>query len=187
MNKFEFSFHIDEKAYYIYIDSSKDEWKKISINNIEIVNEKYTLALNKEAYIIYYPIDILGNQLVISIDDNSLIHKYNIYLNKRSLIDDTLLDEQYIMANSILKKGFSHFLKNNWFIIFKENLLAIVGAVITFGIICNYTLFAFSVKFLLSFIIVPLAMPAFIAGEWFHNKNVVKKYKNCFRPKIKFE
>ena len=95
MNTFEYSFYIDDTIYNIYIDSSKDEWKRIVINNCVLVYEKYTLALNRKAYIIYYPIDLNGNELVISIDDNPIMHQYNIYLDNISLIDGTCLDEQY--------------------------------------------------------------------------------------------
>ncbi len=183
MNTFEHDFYVGEKLCTIYVDSSHDEWKRIVINGQELVNEKYTLALNRKAYIIYYPIEVEGNELVISIDDNPLIHTYNLYLNGVSLLDGTRLDEGYLAADSILKEGFKSFLKDNWFKILKENLIYIIGVVCFMALINGHSEKEFTVRFLLSFVITPIALPAFIAGEWFHNKNIVKKYKSCFRPK----
>ena len=113
MNTFTYKFYIENKPYTVFIDSSKDEWKRIIINNKEVVNEKYTLALNRKAYIIYYPINISDNEIVISIDDSPLKHSYNVYLNNVSLLDETNLDDEYLSATSTVEKGFSSFLKNN--------------------------------------------------------------------------
>ena len=183
MNTFEISFYIDDKPYNLYIDSSKDDWKRIVINNQEIFNEEYTLSLNRHAYIIYYPINIAENELVIAIDDRPLKHIYNVFLNGTSLLDGTQLNENYLKANKLLDEGFKNFLKNNWLKILVENILALISCVVTFALMYNYSQREFNVKFLLVFIIVPLALPAFIAGEWFHTKNIVRKFKNCFRPK----
>ena len=109
MNTFECRFVIGEKTYNLYIDSSKDEWKRIVLNNKEVVNDKYTLALNSKAYIIYYPIEIDGNELIVSIDDNPLIHTYNVYLNKKSIIDGTDLEEKIIKSKDLVKNGFLEF------------------------------------------------------------------------------
>ncbi len=183
MNTFECDFFIDRKLYTVFVDLSHDEWKRVVINGQEVVNEKYTLALNRKAYIIHYPVEVDGNELVISIDDDPLVHTYNVYWNGVSILDKTPLDERYTAADSIVKEGFSTFLKGNWVRILKENLFEIIGAVVTLSVLCNYTFREFGLRFLLSFIITPLALPAFIAGEWFHNKNIVKNYKSCFRPK----
>ncbi|MBQ7798850.1 MAG: hypothetical protein IJ370_00005, partial [Oscillospiraceae bacterium] len=75
MNTFKHKFYIDEKLNTVFVDSSNNEYKRIVINNKEVVNEKYTLSLNRSAYIIYYPIKIGNDELVISIDDNSIIHE----------------------------------------------------------------------------------------------------------------
>jgi len=184
MNTFTYKFYIENKPYTVFIDSSKDEWKRIIINNKEVVNEKYTLALNRKAYIIYYPINISDNELVISIDDSPLKHSYNVYLNNVSLLDETNLDDEYLSAISTVEKGFSSFLKNNWFKILIENLFSILATLAGFSLFFWLTLDEFIIRFLLAFIIVPLALPIFIAGEWFHMKNIIKKYKNCFRPTV---
>ena len=113
MNTFSHKFYIDDKPYTVFVDSSQDEYKKIIINNTEIVKEKYTLSLNRKAYIIYYPIEIDKNEIVVSIDDTALNHSYNIYLNGVSLIDDTRLDERYNQAVKITENGFMSFVRRN--------------------------------------------------------------------------
>ena len=183
MNTFECDFRIAGKLYTVYVDSSHDEWKKIAINGQEIANEKYTLAFNSRAYIIYYPVEVDGNELIISIDDNPLRHIYNIYLNGVSILDKTRVDEQYVTACSIVNKGFATFIKKSWHKILKDNLFGIIGTAITLSALCNLTLNEFGLRILLAFMIMQFALPIFVAGEWFHNRNIVKNYKSCFRPK----
>lgn len=184
MNTFEYNLRINDKDYYIFVDSSKNEQKRIVINNEEIVKEKYTLFLNWKAYIIYYPIDIEGNELVISIDDNPIVHKYNVFLNNVSLIDGTYLDSKYKEANLILEKGFKIFAKENWFKIAKEYFWFILSFVIISIFLDGFTFKEFYIKILLFLLTTPLFLLLFIIMEWYHNKNIVKNYKNCFRPKV---
>ncbi len=110
------------------------------------MNEEYTLALNNDAYIIYYPIDVAGNKLVISIDDNPIVHIYNVYLNNVSLVDGTKLNDSYLAVSAVLEKGFLNFFKCNWFKIIKENFLEFIGAVVTVAVICGYTLKEFNYR-----------------------------------------
>ena len=51
----------------------------------------------------------------------------------------------------------------------------------------NYGTKGIIVRFLLSFLIVPLFMPLLMFVEWKHNVNIVKKYENCFRPEVQFD
>ena len=186
MNTFSHKFYIDDKPYTIFVDSSQDEYKKIIINNKEIVKEKYTLSLNRKAYIIYYPIEIDKNEIVISIDDTALNHSYNIYLNGVSLIDGTRLDERYNRAVKITENGFMSFVRRNWMKILLQNIVYMIASVIGLSVFHCYTTEQFNIRFLLIFIVVPLLLPVFIAGDWFHEKNIIKKYKNCFRPNLSY-
>ena len=183
MNTFELDFRIGEKYYYLYVDSSKDEWKRIVINNKELVNEKYTLALNRKAYIIYYPIIISDDVLVVSIDDTPLVHKYNVYLNNVSLIDNSRLDAEYKDAIKQTSVGVKKFVKNNWSSILKNNIIALIASLFAYSLWHYHTVKEFTFKFFLIFLIVPIFLPLFVVAEWLHYKNVIKKYKNCFRNK----
>ncbi len=186
MNTFEYDFSIENKKYFVFIDTSKDEMKRIVINNQEVVNEEYTLSLNRKAYIIYYPIEINGNELVVSIDDTMLKHEYNLFLNNVSLLDGSQLNDKYIVAASVVKNGLKSFIKNNWVDILKENFLYIIGMIFFMALIDGYSEKEFALRFLVSFIIVLLFLPLIVLAEWIHNKNIVKKYKNCFRTKREY-
>ena len=181
MNRFEYVFYINDKQYYIYVDTSQNEIKKIILNNIEIVNEKYTLALNSKAYIIYYPIKIKEHTLVVSINDKPLKHEYNIFLDGVSLINNKRIDAEYERSKIIVQKGFKKFFCNNWLEILKENILELMLSVCGMAAFWGFALKEFTVKFSLVFIIAPLLLPLFVYIEWIHNKNIVKKYKSCFR------
>ena len=183
MNTFELDFRIGEKYYYLYVDSSKDEWKRIVINNQELVSEKYTLALNRHAYIIYYPIIISDNVLVVSIDDSPLVHKYNVYLNNVSLIDNSHLDDKYNEAVKQTSVGIKKFIKNNWSSILKNNIIALISSLLAYSLWHYLNAKEFTFMFFLIFLIVPIFLPLFVAVEWLHYKNVIKKYKSCFRKK----
>ena len=126
MNTFEYSFYIGEKLYNVYIDSSADEKKRIVINNTELINENFTLNSNRKAYIIYYPIGLGDDELIISIDDTPIFHKYNIYLNGISLLDETNFKESYDEAAAIVKNGFVNFMKLNWLETFKNNFISLI-------------------------------------------------------------
>lgn len=186
MNRFEYDFYIENKKYYVFIDTSKDEIKRIVINNQEVVNEEYTLSLNRKAYIIYYPIEINGNELVVSIDDTMLKHEYNLFLNNVSLLDGSQLNDKYIAADLVVKNGLKKFIKNKGLDILKENLLYIIGIIFFMALVNVYSENEFTLRFLLSFVIVPLFLPLIVLVEWVHNKNIIKKYKNCFRTKRKY-
>ena len=162
MNTFEDSFYIGDKYYHIFVDSSKNEQKRIVINNKEIINEDYTLAFNSKAYIIYYPIDIDGNELVVAIDDKPIVHIYNLYLNNVSLIDGSQLDNEYLNTKLIVENGFKAFVKNNWFEILKNALLFII-----FFNIASIVYDGFDLKSLIyTLLISPLFSPVFILIEW---------------------
>ena len=184
MNTFECRFVIGEKTYNLYIDSSKDEWKRIVLNNKEVVNDKYTLALNSKAYIIYYPIEIDGNELIVSIDDNPLIHTYNVYLNKKSIIDGTDLEEKIIKSKDLVKNGFWNFVQNNWLKVFISQLPFFICMAVIWSVKHGFTFRGLCMVVLSACIFLVLWLPVFIIGEWVHNKNIIKKYKNCFRPKM---
>ena len=186
MNTFKHKFYIDEKPYTVFVDSSNNEYKRIVINNKEVVNEKYTLSLNRSAYIIYYPIKIGNDELVISIDDNSIIHEYNIYLNGISLTDESRLDEKYKSAKEAIEKGFFNFLKNNWLKILAKYIVEFGIGFIGVSVICAYTWRKFKIGLLALFLVIPLAFPLLLAVEWFDNKKIANKYQSCFRPKVEF-
>ena len=166
MNTFEFRFRLDNNVYDVYIDSSKNENKRIVINNCEVINEKYTLSLNNTAYIIYYPIKIGENQLVISIDDKPFEHVYNVYLNNKSLLDGSSIDEKYLQSHLKLKNGFKRFVKENWLNVLKENLIAIVSSVFCCTILLQFTILDMMLRIALAFIIIPVLMPILIFVEW---------------------
>jgi len=186
MNTFKHKFYIDEKPYTVFVDSSNNEYKRIVINNKEVVNEKYTLSLNRSAYIIYYPIKIGNDELVISIDDNSIIHEYNIYLNGISLTDESRLDEKYKSAQEAIEMGFLEFSKRNWIKVLKNYLIEFIIALISVSLLCAYTLKKIILFFLLIILIIPLAIPLFLVVDWFDNKKIIRKYQSCFRPKVEF-
>lgn len=181
MNEFDYSLYINEKLYNIYVDSSRDEWKRIVINNVELVNEKYTLTLNRKAYMIYYPIKIGDNELVISIDDAPLSHKYNLYLNNVSVIDGTILTDDYEKSKAITENGFRNFAKKNWKNILKDNLLWLIAPGVISVIILLEPLDKLILRKVIAILLLPIMLPLFVIFEWWHNKNVVKKFNNCFR------
>ncbi len=181
MNTFELTFTIDDKRYDLFVDSSNDDYKRIVINNKELVNERFTLLFNPRLHKIYYPINISGNSLVVSIDDTSLSHEYNIYLNNVSLLDNTELDEEYTKAIEQTKNGLKNFVKNNWLTILKDNILAIFISFAGVFWLWYHSFRKFIIMFFGIFIIILLLLPAFILGEWLHLKGIIKKHQNCFR------
>ena len=185
MNTFEYSFYIEEKLYNVYIDSSDDKKKRIVINNIELINEDFTLNLNRKAYIIYYPIELGNNELVISIDDTPIFHKYNIYLNGISLLDKTDLKESYDKAAATVKNGFVNFMKANWSETFKNNFISLIFTAFVLGGATNYTVKTAWLKVLLIIVLVALTLPLFLWLDWLNLKDIIKKYDSCFRPKVK--
>lgn len=187
MNTFEYRLIINEKPYSIYLDSSKDEWKKIIINNSVVLEEKFTLALNKNAYIIYYVICIDGHEVVLSVDDSPLEHKYDIFLDGISLLTEKALDSDYTIAKENISKGFKKFCKDNW----KSLLIASIGS-FSVSVVAMFALGTWGFekwyfRILLALLAIPVTLPIFIIAEWIHNKNIIKKYKNCFRPSINFK
>lgn len=186
MNIFEYRIFINEKPYSIYVDSSKDEYKKIIINNTVVVEEKYTLALNKDAYIIYYVILIDGQEVVLSVDDNPLEHKYDIFLDGISLVSGKALDSDYAYAKANLEKGFRNFCRENWRALLKENILSFLLSAIALFALGIWTFDLWFIRILLVLLSVPITLPIFILSEWVYNKNIVRKYPKCFRPKVLF-
>ncbi len=183
MNTFRHQFYIGEALYTVFIDSSKDEWKRIVINNKELINEKYTLYLNRNAYTIYYPIDLNGNELVVSIDDSFIIHDYNIYLNGISLLDQSHLEKDYAQANKTVETGLKAFIVQNFF---RKSIKAFLFVGTFIVIKCLSQKHFNPALSLLLFLLAPIFAFLLILLEWSHNKSIVKKYKKCFRPKITY-
>ena len=130
---------------------------------------------------IYYPIIIEDNILVVSIDDTPLIHKYNVYFNNVSLLDNSLLDAEYKDALKQTSVGIKKFIKNNWVSILKNNIFALIASLFAYSIWHYHTAKEFTFMFFLIFLVVPIFLPLFVAVEWLHYKNIINKYKNCFR------
>lgn len=184
MNTFSYELYINKKTYNIYVDSSKDDWKIIKINGQIVVKEKYTLSLNSKAYIIYYPIQIDGREIVISIDDNPLKHTYNIYLDKKSLLDSTLLENDYLKSNKIIKNGFLCFARQNWKKILLDNMLSFVAISVFLAIMDGYLIKDIALKIIISTFLIISVFPIFILIEWLGHRDIIRKYHNCFRPKL---
>ena len=183
MNTFDFVFYIGEKRYDLYVDSSKNEWKRIVLNNKELFNEEYTIAFNTKAYVIYYPIAIGDDTLVVSINDNELVHDYNVYLNNVSLIDGTRLDQEYKESQKQVEMGFKAFVKSNLLEVARNNIAVLVAALAAFWAFWMQSSMHIAIKIALIALTDPLILAVLLVGEWVHCKNVVKKFKSCFRKK----
>ena len=187
MNKFKYNCIIDGVTYDFFVDTSKGENKIISVNGKTVIEEEYTLSLNKQAYIIYYPIKIKNHTVVISIDDKPLFHEYNIYLDGVSLIDGNRIDKEYEQAKTILQNGTKYFIRHHTLKVLKDNLGAMLSAVLLTAVLNNYENIGIVVRLLLSFVIVPIFMPLFMFVEWKHNEKILKKYKQCFKTEIEID
>ena len=79
------------------------------------------------------------------------------------------------------------FFKYNWMKILIENLVEFLSTLATFFIVFSYSFEKFDKGILLTFIITPILLPVFIIVEWYHNKNIIKKYHTCFRKTVIWE
>jgi len=184
MNKFTYEYVIDGRNYEFCVDSSKDDNKIITVNGHLALQEKYTLSLNREAYIIYYPIKIGEHEVVISIDDTGIIHEYNIFLDGISGISGKPLNLEYETSESHLTRGIKAFIKNNWLKVLLDYFLSIFGMVLVAAFAIGYSDKEITIRLLLSLVVIPVLLPVLLLVEWKHNVNIVKKFSRCFRPKV---
>ena len=186
LNIFEYRLILNEEIFNIHVDSSRDEWKKIVINNVELVNEKYTLSLNPRAYIIYYPITLKNDEIIIAIDDRGLQHEYDIYLNGYSLLNGKEIEETVNLAKENICRGFRIFFRLNWKKQLKENIVFFASSFFALSCLGIFTIDKIPFILPVSISIFLSLHPLFMVIEWIHNKNIVKKFTQCFREKIDF-
>ena len=181
MNTFELAFYIGNTRYDLFVDSTQDELKRIVINGKELVNEKFTLNLSRRDSVIYYPIVIGDDELVVSINDEEIVHEYNVYLNNTSLIDGSILNREYEAALAQVKKGFKSFVKDGWPTLLKNNLFSIAATLLVLSAVYYYNAESIIGVLLLVLFGAPLLFGLFIYGEWTHAKNAVKRFNIRFR------
>ena len=179
MNKFEYRIRINDIPYSINVDTSEGDFVRIVVNQTVIFNEKCASWMSPRTDIMYFPFRIKDKSIVLSVDDRELQHKYNIYVDDISPIDQTGLYDDYDRALKIVNGGFVNYIKSHWHkILIKMGILAISFP--WFALLYREEILTPNQMLFVS-VVATLLTPMLILGEWWFEIRTVKRFKNRFR------
>ena len=95
-----------------------------------------------------------------------------------------MLENDYLKSNKIIKNGFLCFARQNWKKILLDNMLSFVAISVFLAIMDGYLIKDIALKIIISTFLIISVFPIFILIEWLGHRDIIRKYHNCFRPKL---
>ena len=179
MNNFDYRIWIEDIPYSISVNSQEGENVRIVVNQTVIFSQKCASWMKPRTDIMYFPFSIKDQNIVVSIDDRDLQHKYNIYVNEISPIDQKNLYDDFNHALRIINNGFFNYIKSHWYkVLLKMGLLGISFS--WFALLYRQEILTIHQMLLVTLVSILLS-PLILLSEWWFELRTVKKFKNRFR------